>query len=558
MEHQAPAARVRAGHISEDLQSSSHLGFETDVHAMQGRTSGTGGSEGAVCRTSERLRNLRLDFGESRGSPSVSQDFSSPAGEKKGGQIRSMDHSHSGPAIPTTALRKNITQRRSNGRARDSIGSSTSVPVPKVRLQDAAYVKETRSQKPSTPATSPSSGSPMLRTGAPASLPDFIRKQIPTELESPKLHKVLRAMWIGKKGIEEDIADAKQQGNDTQCQLLAEQHTAINQDMFAALHQAPTSGDDDEGSSTNKHDPPLASVITYYGIRRGHSIGVCDSWDELQSRIAGYPKPIFQSFPTWQDAKDYVIEGMWNDMPDSSRRFATPPPIRNRRLHNQGIGKVINMGSAATAEKGSLNLIHLGQAIDDGSNPNVPPLPPQLGSNDPKPWEDDSRSSFRIWLTYGDEEFPQVVWHGMPVALLVDAACRLLRQSGEDIRDDQIVLKHKNRVMDATFERLSDHNVEPEDQIEILVSISHPFSHSRRSDSNFQPTQSDSKSSYYAVREGRVPGIFRSWDECRLQVEGYPNCEFKSFKLDRDALNLLVCVGTRISLINKWRKQGMT
>jgi viroplasmin and RNaseH domain-containing protein len=307
-------------------------------------------------------------------------------------------------------------------------------------------------------------------------------------------------MWIRKKGIEEDIADAKQQGNETQCQPLMVQLDALNRDMFAALHRSQTSGNDD-GSSSNTHDPAPDSVITYYGIRRGNSVGVCDSWAELQSRISGYLNPTFQSFQTWQEAKDYVIEGMWNDMPDASRRFATPPSKRGRRPDNKG----------------------------------PPPSPPV--SNDPTSCESDARSSFGIWLAYWDEEFPHVVWHDMPVARLVDAAGRILRQNGEDIREDQIVLMHDNRVMDATFGRLSDHNVESEDRIEILVSTSDLFTHSRRIVSNPKPTHPDPQSIYYAVREGRVPGIFRTWEECKLQVEGYPNCEFKSFKLERDALN---------------------
>jgi hypothetical protein len=127
LEHQAPAARIRDDQTSENLQSSS-LMSETIAQAMQGRTTGTGGSDGAVRWTSQSLRNLRLDFGKSRRSPTMLQGFSSPAGEKQGGTIGSMDHSHSGTTIPPTALRKNITQRRSNGRARDSIGS-TSGPV---------------------------------------------------------------------------------------------------------------------------------------------------------------------------------------------------------------------------------------------------------------------------------------------------------------------------------------------------------------------------------------------------------------------------------------------
>lgn len=34
---------------------------------------------------------------------------------------------------------------------------------------------------------------------------------------------------------------------------------------------------------------------------------------------------------------------------------------------------------------------------------------------------------------------------------------------------------------------------------------------------------------YYAVKNGRKIGIFRSWDECKAQVDGYSGAEFKSF-----------------------------
>ncbi len=58
----------------------------------------------------------------------------------------------------------------------------------------------------------------------------------------------------------------------------------------------------------------------------------------------------------------------------------------------------------------------------------------------------------------------------MPVALLVEAAVGFLKANGEDITSDRVLLMHEKRFMDATFERLSDHDVEPEDSIEILVS----------------------------------------------------------------------------------------
>lgn len=34
---------------------------------------------------------------------------------------------------------------------------------------------------------------------------------------------------------------------------------------------------------------------------------------------------------------------------------------------------------------------------------------------------------------------------------------------------------------------------------------------------------------YYAVKIGRTPGIYRTWDECRQMVDGFPNASYKSF-----------------------------
>lgn len=40
---------------------------------------------------------------------------------------------------------------------------------------------------------------------------------------------------------------------------------------------------------------------------------------------------------------------------------------------------------------------------------------------------------------------------------------------------------------------------------------------------------------YYAVRIGRKSGIYRSWDECKRQVDGFPNAKFKSFLTEGEA-----------------------
>ena len=40
---------------------------------------------------------------------------------------------------------------------------------------------------------------------------------------------------------------------------------------------------------------------------------------------------------------------------------------------------------------------------------------------------------------------------------------------------------------------------------------------------------------YYAVRQGKVPGIYLSWDACRAQVYGYSQAVYKSFPTREEA-----------------------
>lgn len=44
---------------------------------------------------------------------------------------------------------------------------------------------------------------------------------------------------------------------------------------------------------------------------------------------------------------------------------------------------------------------------------------------------------------------------------------------------------------------------------------------------------------YYAVKNGRVPGIYTSWSECKQQVMGYSSAVYKSFTSKQDALAYL-------------------
>ena len=47
------------------------------------------------------------------------------------------------------------------------------------------------------------------------------------------------------------------------------------------------------------------------------------------------------------------------------------------------------------------------------------------------------------------------------------------------------------------------------------------------------------KNHFYAVKVGRETGLFKSWDECKKQVDGFPGCQYKGFPTEKKALEYL-------------------
>ena len=44
---------------------------------------------------------------------------------------------------------------------------------------------------------------------------------------------------------------------------------------------------------------------------------------------------------------------------------------------------------------------------------------------------------------------------------------------------------------------------------------------------------------FYAVKKGKVTGLFRTWDECKASVDGYPGAEYKGFTSEQEAREYL-------------------
>lgn len=51
------------------------------------------------------------------------------------------------------------------------------------------------------------------------------------------------------------------------------------------------------------------------------------------------------------------------------------------------------------------------------------------------------------------------------------------------------------------------------------------------------------KKKVYAVKKGRTPGIYMTWDDCKAQVDGFPGAEYKSFADPADAAAYLGIAG---------------
>lgn len=47
------------------------------------------------------------------------------------------------------------------------------------------------------------------------------------------------------------------------------------------------------------------------------------------------------------------------------------------------------------------------------------------------------------------------------------------------------------------------------------------------------------KKNYYAVRKGKTPGIYFTWDDCNAQVKGFKGAEYKKFSSLEDANNFI-------------------
>lgn len=58
------------------------------------------------------------------------------------------------------------------------------------------------------------------------------------------------------------------------------------------------------------------------------------------------------------------------------------------------------------------------------------------------------------------------------------------------------------------------------------------------------------KPRFYAVRRGRTPGIYRSWDECKAQITGFSDASYKKFSSREEAEEFMQALEPRLMETN--------
>jgi hypothetical protein len=167
-----------------------------------------------------------------------------------------------------TALKKNITKRRSQGRPRDRQSlSETSRPLEslvakksKPRPIDLDYVREVNKTPDATRVHLPSpSNGKFGGTVTPGS--DFTRKHLPDKSSDPELYTSLNQLWITKKTMEEHMNDALEENDERTYRLIEGQLNQLNNQMFALLQgralrstaPSPTPSSQSSASNSTAH-----------------------------------------------------------------------------------------------------------------------------------------------------------------------------------------------------------------------------------------------------------------------------------------------------------------
>ncbi len=101
---------------------------------------------------------------------------------------------------------------------------------PHTRPKDVAYSSSVAREVATS--TKPPTSPPLQPNIDETDLPDFTRKDIPSESPDPALTRRFQQLWVQKKEIEEDMQHALQGKDERTYRELESQHSNVNARMF--------------------------------------------------------------------------------------------------------------------------------------------------------------------------------------------------------------------------------------------------------------------------------------------------------------------------------------
>ena len=107
----------------------------------------------------------------------------------------------------------------------------------------------------------------------------------------------------------------------------------------------------------------------YYGIHRGHKIGVFDNWDEVEQYVKGYRNALYKKFKLYEDALDYANNGILTITFGQKRKHSNVDLVKsedNWLVNKNQISPIKSILPFNKTEKKSIDIFTDGSCTNNG------------------------------------------------------------------------------------------------------------------------------------------------------------------------------------------------
>ncbi|KAK6734815.1 hypothetical protein RB195_018168 [Necator americanus] len=236
---------------------------------------------------------------------------------------------------------------------------------------------------------------------------------------------------------------------------------------------------------------PEPNLEKYYAVARGYSVGVFTNYEDVKKYIEDYPQPLYKKFDNLDDAVAYFnkfFHGNEKKDPEQEKQEKAP---QNEESSNKKIPKEDKTVTYYAVARGHTTGVFLS-------------------------WEECKKQTAGFkgakFKKFDNEEEAKMFAEGKTLKQIEEAVAGRKRPAETSSSSDNAAPEKK---LKNSFVKL--------DKVEIPIKLYEKLLNSM------------AKSGFYAVAKGRKVGIYTTWDQCRVQVDGYPQARFKKFGTENEA-----------------------